>query len=217
MLPGDGNDDDNSGSSKYDDGDGTLKLLLRDRIEFNLYAAEQRLNRLKEIGDGDIAEDNARIEVEMEIDCLLSHLIGAVDSLLFEINDKFELGVRPYDVSFANVQSALNAKTKKIDLLGELDDARQNGRWYAILDELKNQSVHTTFLKKVKTADEFSGEHTELRFIRVRRDSDGNNDGALEQATVMNIEVIPYLEKSLQQVREMIYHIKSSEPLLSAR
>ncbi|HVX02726.1 MAG TPA: hypothetical protein VHA09_06195 [Nitrososphaera sp.] len=205
-----------SGDDEYDD-DSTLKLLLHDRVEFKLYAAEQHLIRLKEIGN-DIVKDNARIEVEMEIDCFLSHLVGAVDSLLFEINDKLELGVRPYDVSFANVQSALNAKTKKIDLLGELDDARQNGRWYAILDELRNQSVHATFLKKVKTADAFSGEHSELRFMRFRRDSDGEDNGdVLEQTAIMNIEVIPYLEKSLQQVRDMIYRIKSREPLLSAR
>ena len=52
MLP---NDDDNNN---------TLKLL-HDRVEFKLFAAERHLDRLKEIGD--IAKDNARIEVEVEI------------------------------------------------------------------------------------------------------------------------------------------------------
>ncbi|AIC16076.1 hypothetical protein [Nitrososphaera viennensis] len=201
MLP---NDD---GGGKYDS---TSLKLLHDRVEFRLYAAEQHLNRLKEIGD-DIAKDNARIEVEMEIDCFLSHLMGAVDSLLFEINNKLELGIRPYDVSFANVQSALSAKTKKIDLLGELDEARQHGKWYALLDELRNQSVHTTFLKKTTTVKGFSGEHSELRFMKVQRDSEGDN---MFEQTIVNVEVMPYLEKSLQQIRELIYHIRTKEPLL---
>src|ERR1051325_9579800 len=112
--------------------DNSISKLLHDRVEFKLYAAERHLNRLKEIGD-DIAKDNARIEVEVEIDCFLSHLVGAVGSLLSEINEKLELGIPPYEVSFANVQSALSAKTKKIDLLGELDEARQHGKWYALL------------------------------------------------------------------------------------
>lgn len=214
MPPGD-LDDDDGGNSSNNGGtdDGALKLL-QDRVEFRLYAAEQHLDRLKEIGD-DISKDSARIEVEVEVDCFLSHLVGAVDSLLFEINDKLELGVRPNDVSFANVQSALNAKTKKISLLGELDEARQNGRWYALLEELKNQSVHETFLKKIEAADESSGGRPELRFMKVQRDSDGN---AFEQTTiVMNVEVIAYLEKSLQQVRELICHIMAKEPQLFAR
>jgi len=48
-----------------------IKRLLNDRVEFKLYAAEQHLDRLKEIENvyGDIAKNNARIEVEMEVDC----------------------------------------------------------------------------------------------------------------------------------------------------
>jgi hypothetical protein len=54
------------------DDEGHIKMLLDDRVEFKLYAAEQHLNRLKEIENvyGDIAKYNARIEVEMEVDCL---------------------------------------------------------------------------------------------------------------------------------------------------
>jgi hypothetical protein len=189
--------------------DNSISKLLHDRVEFKLYAAERHLNRLKEIGD-DIAKDNARIEVEVEIDCFLSHLVGAVGSLLSEINEKLELGIPPYEVSFANVQSALSAKTKKIDLLGELDEARQHGKWYALLDELRNQSVHGTFLKKTTAIKGSSGEHSELRFMKVRRDSEGNT---FEQA-IMNIELVPYLERSLQQIRELIYHTRTKEPLL---
>lgn len=207
MLP---NDVDDDGKGKFDS---TSLKLLHDRIEFKLYAAEQHLNRLNEIGD-DIAKDNVRYEVEMEIDCFLSHLMGAVDSLLFEINYKLELDIRPYDVSFANVQSALNAKTKKIDLLDELDEARQPGKWYALLEELRNQSTYRTFLKKITTVNEFSSEHSDLRFIRVQRGSEGDT---LEHVIIMNVEIMSYLERSLQQIRELIYHIRTKEPLLLPR
>ena len=115
--------------------EGYIKRLLNDRVEFKLYAAEQHLNRLKEIENayGDIAKDNARIEVEMEADCFLSQLVGTVDSLLFQINDILDLGIPTDRVNFANVQSALNAKTKKIDLLSPLDTVRQQGNWYYML------------------------------------------------------------------------------------
>jgi len=85
-----------------------IKRLLNDRVEFKLYAAEQHLDRLKEIENayGDIAKNNARIEVEMEVDCFYSQLVGAVDSLLFQINDKLDLGIPVNRVNFADVQSA---------------------------------------------------------------------------------------------------------------
>jgi hypothetical protein len=194
---------------------GEFKSLLNDRVEFKLYAAEQHLNRLKEIENafGDIAKDNARIEVEMEVDCLLLQLVGAVDSLLFEINDRLDLGIPTDQLSFANVQSALSAKTKKIDLLSALDSARQQGNWFYMLNELMNQSVHRTFLEKVLSVDDFPPKPQQVRFVNVQQEFE---DGE-PFYHVMDIEVIPYLEKSLQQVRELISSIRASEPLLQQR
>ena len=118
----------------------------------------------------------------------------------------------------SNDESALSAKTKKIDLVSELDEARQRGKWYALLDELRNQSVHRTFLIKKTTtttttmaAQGFSSKPSEVRFLKVQRDFDGS---MIEQVVIMNLEVMPYLEKSLQQTRELIYHIRTKEPLL---
>lgn len=191
--------------------EGHIKRLLNDRVEFKLYAAEQHLNRLKEIENayGDIAKDNARIEVEMEVDCFLSQLVGAVDSLLFQINDRLDLGIPTDRVNFANVQSALSAKTKKIDLLSPLDRARQQGNWYYMLSELRNQLVHRTFLKKVISIHDFPPKPRQVRFLNVLREFEGNPSD-----NVMDMEVIQYLEKSLQQVRELIFSIRASEPLL---
>jgi hypothetical protein len=194
------------------DDEGYIKRLLNDRVEFKLYAAEQHLNTLKEIENtyGDIAKDNARIEVEMEVDCFLSQLIGAVDSLLFQINDRLDLGIPTDRVNFANVQSALSAKTKKIDLLSPLDRARQHGNWYYMLSELRSQLTHKTFLKKViMPIQDLPPKPRQVRFLNVLREFEGNLFDH-----VMDMEVIEYLEKSLQQVRELIFSIRASESLL---
>jgi hypothetical protein len=186
-----------------------VKRLLDDRVEFKLYAAEQHLNRLKEIENayGDIARDDARLEVEMEIDCFLSQAVGAVDSLLFQINARLELGLSPDRVNFANVQSALSARTKKIGLLSELDTARQQGNWYYLLSELRNRSFHGIFLKKVVSTQELP-KLGEVRLLKIQRQEGGSPD------RVMDMGVIPYLEKSLQQVRELVSSIRAGEPLL---
>ena len=191
--------------------EGYIKRLLNDRVEFKLYAAEQHLNRLKEIENayGDIAKDNARIEVEMEADCFLSQLVGAVDSLLFQINDRLDLGIPTDRVNFSDVQSALSAKTKKIDLLSPLDRARQHGNWYYMLSELRNQLVYRTFLKKAIPVHAFPQKPRQVRFLNVLREFEGNPFGH-----IMDMEIIQYLEKSLHQVRELIFSIRGSEPLL---
>jgi hypothetical protein len=195
--------------------EGHIKILLNDRVEFKLYAAEQHLNRLKEIENafGDIARDNARIEVEMEVDCFLSQLVGAVDSLLFQINERLDLGIPTDRVNFADVQSALSAKTKKIDLLSPLDRARQQGNWYYMLSELRSQLVHGTFLKKVISVHDLPPKPRQVRFLNIHRESEGGNPFD----RVMDMEVIQYLEKSLQQVRELIFSIRASEPSLQER
>lgn len=60
-------------------------------------------------------------------------------------------------------------------------------------------------------AQGFSSKPSEVRFLKVQRDFDGS---MIEQVVIMNLEVMPYLEKSLQQTRELIYHIRAKEPLL---
>ncbi len=194
------------------DEDRIIRRLLDDRIEFKLYSAEQHLSRLKEIVNvyGDIHKYSARIEVEMEVDCFLSQLVGAVDSLLFQINDKLDLGIPPDQVNFANVQSALNAKTKVIDLLFPLDKARQEGMWYFILSEMRNQLSYGNFLRKVIPANERRQKPSEVHVLDIKREFE--KDKQLDHGTDM--DVIQYLERSLEQVRELIFSIRSAQPLL---
>jgi hypothetical protein len=63
--------------------------LLENRVDFKLYAAEQHLNELKNIRlkHGTImGTPEIRIKTEMEIDCFLASVMGALDSLFVQIN-----------------------------------------------------------------------------------------------------------------------------------
>jgi hypothetical protein len=139
-----------------------------------------------------------------------------VDSLLFQINDRLDLGIPTDRVNFANVQSALSAKTKKIDLLSPLDRAIQYGNWYYMLSELRNQLVYKTFLKKVIIPGHDLPQPPkprQVRFLNVFGEFVGNKSNNPFE-NIMDMEVIRYLEKSLQQIRELVFSIRASEPLL---
>ena len=99
--------------------------LLRDRVEFKLFAAERHLKNLKEIqlNYPNLDDDNPLVQVELEIDCFLTQVLGAVDCLLILINTRLELGIATGKADAATVQSALNARTKNISLLTELHHA----------------------------------------------------------------------------------------------
>ncbi|MFL6488925.1 MAG: hypothetical protein ACJ70V_04800 [Nitrososphaera sp.] len=189
-----------------------IRRLLNDRIDFKLYSAEQHLKRLKEIENayGDIAKYSVRIEVEMEVDCFLSQLVAAVDSLLFQINDKLGLTIPSDQVNFANVQSALNAKTKIIDLLSPLDKARQEGMWYFILSETRNQLFQGTFLRKVISVNDSLQKPSQVRSLYAKREFQKDKPSDHD----MDMDVIRHLEKSMDQVRELIFAIRSGQPLL---
>jgi len=70
-----------------------LPFVQSDRTIFKLYACEH-LRNIKNIKSkyGDLLSKDARISAELEIDSLLSRMIGTFDCLLFMIVDKFHLG-----------------------------------------------------------------------------------------------------------------------------
>ena len=80
---------------------------------------------------GDLLSKDARVSAEMEIDSLISQMIGTVDSLLFRIIDKFQLtGIRKDRIEIPKVISGLSAESKGIELAKELQDANMEGNWY---------------------------------------------------------------------------------------
>ena len=89
-----------------------------------MFACEEQLKNIKNIKSqhGDLLSKDARC-TEIEIDSLISQIIGTVDSLLFRIIDKFQLsGIRKDRVEIPTVNSGLSAESKGIDLAKELQD-----------------------------------------------------------------------------------------------
>jgi hypothetical protein len=112
-----------------------------------------------------------------------------VDSLLFKINDKFELNIPDDKIEKDKVQSALSAETKSIDLLNELNNANQYGNWYWTLKRLRNYSLENSLI---------SQEAFEL----------------LAYYTKTNMKLIPYFEQSLSHLKKLIENIRMREPIL---
>jgi hypothetical protein len=159
-----------------------LPFLQSDRIIFKLYAFEEHLKNLKNIKlqHGDLLSNDARISAEMEIDSLVSQMIGTFDSLLFRIIDKFQLsGITNDRIEIDKVISMLSAESKRIELANELGKANKEGNWYWMIKHLRNYSLHGSLL----SAD-------------------------------ASLDVIPYFEQALVQLKAFINNIEMKEPIL---
>lgn len=198
--------DDSKTPAAEDDG---LSLFLSDRQRFKLYSAGRHLSNLKSLEQkyGSIATVEAKMQAEMEIDCFLAEIIGAINALLVQINEKFDLDLDINQADFERVQSGLTSRTKKIDLLGELAAARQYGNWYWQIVELRNYSLHGSLMAKSAIGHSSSSYSSP----RVHFRKDPRNP---EFSPPMDLEVIPYLQQCLSRTEELIERIRSKEPLL---
>ena len=103
---------------------------------------------------GDLLSKDARVNAEMEIDSLISQIIGTVDSLLFRIIDKFQLtGIRKDRIDIPTVISELSAESKGIELAKELQDADLQGNWYWKIEDLRNYSLSGSLLSPEASFD----------------------------------------------------------------
>ena len=159
-----------------------LPFLQSDRTIFKLFACEEHLKNLKNIKSryGDLLSKDARISAEMEIDSLISQMIGTFDCLLFRIIDKFQLSGIPSDrIEIDKVLSVLLAESQRIELANELDKVNHEGNWYWKIKHLRNYSLHGSLL----SAD-------------------------------ASLDVIPYFEQTLVQLKDFMKNIKMKEPTL---
>ena len=133
---------------------------MNDRVALKLYACEKHLENLRQMKltyEGSQADkqelNHTRIGLETEIDCLISQMIGIIDCLLVQISNKLGLGIPLHQISIDRVMSELYSKTNKIDLLIELNEARQHGKWYWSVIELRNRSLTTSFDLSTRNPD----------------------------------------------------------------
>src|SRR5205809_7088445 len=133
-----------------------LPFLQSDRIIFKLYACEEHMKKRKNIRSqyGDLLSKDARISAEMEIDSLISQMIGTFDCLLFRIIDKFHLsGIPPDRIEIDKVLSVLSAESKSIELANEIQKANQEGNWFWMIKHLRNYSMHGSLLSSDANLD----------------------------------------------------------------
>ena len=133
---------------------------MNDRVALKLYACEKHLKNLRQMKltyEGSQADkqelNHTRISLETEIDCLISQMIGIIDCLLVQISNKLGLGIPLHQISIDRVMSELYSKTNKINLLIELNEARQHGKWYWSIIELRNRSLTTSFDLNTRNPD----------------------------------------------------------------
>ena len=162
-----------------------LPFLQSDRIIFKLFACQEHLKNIKNIKleYGDLLSKDARVKAEMEIDSLISQMIGTVDSLLFRIIDRFQLtGIQSDRIEIPAIISGLSAQSNGIELAKKLQDANLLGGSYWRFKDLRNYSL----------------------------------SGSLLSAEA-SLDVIPYFEQTLIQLKEFIKNIITNEPKLQTK
>lgn len=179
---------------------------LLDRVEFKIFAAEERLNNLQEIQSYHLVAQkvNPAIRMEIEIDCFLAQILGTLDCLLLLINTKLELGIASNRVDLATIQSALNARTKNISLLTDMNRASAHNGWLWVLKEFRN----LTMQKPSKDA-----QYLLIDDIPTSA-KDYQNETIQPSDEFINKNLIRYFQQSLQRVRELVNSIRDKEPIL---
>ena len=133
-----------------------LPFLQSDRIIFKLFACEEHLKNIKNIKlqHRDLLSKDARVRAEMEIDSLISQMIGTVDSLLFRIIDRFQLtGIQSDRMEVPAIISGLSAQSNGIELAKKLQDANLQGGSYWRLKDLRNYSLNGSLLSAEASLD----------------------------------------------------------------
>jgi hypothetical protein len=168
-----------------------LPFLESDRIIFKIYACEEHLKNIKNIKSryGDLLAKRARINAELEIDSLISQIIGVFDSLLLKINDKFHLGISSDRIDIDRVLIVLSSETKEIELAHDLEQVNHAGNLYWMVKRLRNYSLQGSLL---------SADPSVL----------------MSGSAIVYPEVIPYFEQVVHQLREFIENIMKKEPVL---
>ena len=129
------------------------RKMFRDRIRFKFHCAEQHLNNLKSFAEAKDAEGNKefykktyriRIKWEDETECVLFHLIGALDALLFRMNEKFGFGLLLYEINLKKISEKLSKEHK--DLQSLLKPTVEGIDWLYCLIRLRNIGTHRNSL-----------------------------------------------------------------------
>jgi hypothetical protein len=193
------------------------KELLENRVKFKLYAAQQHLNNLKILQQNNesIRSFQGRIPWEIEIECFLFHIMGVKDSLLIRLNEKLKLGINTNKVKlklYKEVNKALKTIGKGI-LLQDLNNSSKAATsntpagWLWVLNDLRVQSTHRNLLNI--RVDQGIKEN-----INTGTSSASEPQVYFKSDPQKNLEIIPFLEASLQNMKKLVEDIENKEPVL---
>jgi hypothetical protein len=172
--------------------------VLEDRIRFKLYAAQYYLKQLKDLESrGQTPHDpRDRILWEMTSENLLFHLVGALDALLRRITERYDVKIdTPRDFTIKKIYRKLGLKQGLIKEAYDLVDSNLNrdGSWLTVLFNLRNTGMHRAILNLG-----FSANSKEVSFVSVREPA----------------AAIPYLEKAIKQMKDLITGIVNKDTSL---
>ena len=141
-----------------------------------------------------------RLPAEIEIDGFLAEIIGSKDALLILINEKFQVGCSIRNPILLDEMTAKNTKAEKV--LYDLSNlVKAKTSWFWLLNELRNHSMHRKMLNK-RAAVKVGTDNSKEYFLNPSDDK------------AMDIEIIPYLEQSLQNMTNLIENTRNKDPLL---
>jgi hypothetical protein len=179
--------------------------LIEDRIKFQFYAADKHMDYVKELeAKGENFDGfSSRLKYEIEIEDLLSHLIGSLDALLFRIDKKLSLVLPPKKVRFKEVSDKLDSMGRQ-DILLNWTKLRDPAiyplrSWLTILIDIRNTGTHINLINKR---------------VEVEIGKPGPNRVCFAADPDSTLEIIPYLEDRIQKVRDLVESIMQKEPSL---
>lgn len=176
--------------------------LIEDKIKFKLFFAEKHYNKLVEYQQEETTDFLktfvSRVRFEADLESLLAHLIGARDALLYRIRDRLGLCVKDNDVHLSKINKKL-LWTRNRRLLSEMCSVSHDGFWLDHVNELRNTGIHRNIIpiRKSMTINSSSP----MRITFTFEDS-------------QTLEIIPYLNDSIQKMRVLIESIIDKEPIL---
>ena len=181
--------------------------LIENRMEFKLYAAKQHLKNLRNLEQegGSIGFSKERVRWEMEIESFLFYVVGVRDSFLVKINDKLGLKLKEEEVYMNTIENKLNHLNEQ-HLLTDLKNFNTSS-CFRILKESRDQSTHRRLI--------------EVRFSHgLYEDLNAGTSRSVKPKVFLvadpdkQLEIIPFLEDSLQKVEALLGQIINNESRL---
>lgn len=176
--------------------------LLNSWTDTKLYAAEQHINRLREIKTkyGHLAHHESIVDAHIEIDECLYQLVSASDALLQEINRTLNLGLTLDKVGFGKVSGRLEDRGIKhiISDLVITDDSH----WLKSLNDLHNESKHRRMNRQ----------NTNVNLGSASRPDDFSQFYQSDGTSIVE-EITDYLGNALQNMRNAVSSVRAKMSL----